>query len=74
MNIHPRLLSVEQASEYTGVGRTRLFDAAKNGHLKFIKAYGSTRVERSELDRYIDWLISDNGKTRAQDKLEPEAA
>ena len=74
MDISPRLFTVEQASEYAGVGRTRLFDAAKNGHIRFIKAYGSTRVERSELDRYVDWLIADNGKTRAQDKLEPETA
>lgn len=49
-----RLLTVRQGGEYAGVFRTKLYGEAKAGRLKFVKIGGSTRIERSELDRWID--------------------
>lgn len=50
----PRLFTVEGAVKYTGDSRSKLYQEAKNGNLQFVKMDGSTRVERIELDRYID--------------------
>ncbi|WP_159086871.1 helix-turn-helix transcriptional regulator [Loktanella sp. Alg231-35] len=52
--IEPRILSLPHAASYCGESRATLYREWKLGNLKFIKMGGSTRIERSELDRYID--------------------
>ena len=52
--ILPRLLSLPQAASYCGDSRATLYREWKAGNIKFMKMGGSPRIERSELDRYID--------------------
>ncbi|MFG6559231.1 helix-turn-helix transcriptional regulator [Sulfitobacter sp. 1A15299] len=56
-NITPRLLSIAQAVAYTSESRAVLYREWKAGNLEFVKMGGSTRIRRSELDRYIDAKI-----------------
>ncbi|MFG6589981.1 helix-turn-helix transcriptional regulator [Sulfitobacter sp. 1A12157] len=53
-DISPRLLSIPQAVAYTSESRAVLYREWKAGNLEFVKMGGSTRIRRSELDRYID--------------------
>ncbi|WP_407492063.1 helix-turn-helix domain-containing protein [Pseudooceanicola sp. MF1-13] len=53
-----RLLTLRQGSDYAGVCRTKLYGEAKAGRLKLLKIGGSTRIERSELDRWIDESVA----------------
>ncbi|KAB7610139.1 hypothetical protein F9L33_14690 [Amylibacter sp. SFDW26] len=50
----PRLFTIEGAVKYTGDSRAKLYQEAKSGNIQLIKMDGSTRIERQELDRYID--------------------
>lgn len=50
----PRLFTIEGAVKYSGDSRAKLYQEAKAGNLAFVKMDGSTRIERQELDRYID--------------------
>lgn len=56
--IRPRLYSIQQAVAYSGDSRATLYKEWKLGNLKFVKMGGSTRIEATELDRYIDAKIS----------------
>ena len=49
-----RLLSLRDAASYTGMSRSTLYAQEKLGRLKFTKILSSTRVERAELDRWIN--------------------
>ncbi len=63
MNQHPSILHdklpaasklayrVDEACDVLGIGRTSLYELAKNGELKFIRIAGRTLVPRSELER-----------------------
>lgn len=62
----PRLFTVEGAVKYTGDSRSKLYQEAKTGNLQFVKMDSSTRIERVELDRYID--------AKARPALEANAA
>ena len=42
---------VDEACDALGIGRTSLYELAKNGELKFIRIAGRTLVPRSELER-----------------------
>ena len=42
---------VDEACDVLGIGRTSLYELAKNGELKFIRIAGRTLVPRSELER-----------------------
>ena len=57
-DISPRLLKIPQAAAYSGESRATLYKEWKNGNLKFVKMGNSTRIEVSELDRYIDAKMS----------------
>jgi excisionase family DNA binding protein len=57
--ILPRLLSLPQAASYSGDSRATLYREWKAGNIKFLKMGGSTRIEHSELDRYIDAKMQD---------------
>lgn len=50
----PRLLSVNDAATYCGMSRATLYSEWKKGNLKFVKMFGATRIEFSELNRWID--------------------
>ena len=50
----PRLLSVSSAVKYSATSRAKLYQEMKGGNLKFIKLDGATRIEVSEIDRWID--------------------
>ena len=52
--IKPRMVSIPGAVAYSGDGRSTLYAAAKAGEIEFVKMGRATRVEISELDRYID--------------------
>jgi predicted DNA-binding transcriptional regulator AlpA len=49
-----RLLSLKDASTYSGMSRSTLYAQEKIGRLQFTRILGSTRIEVSELDRWID--------------------
>ena len=42
---------VPEACQALGIGRTSLYELAKNGELRFIKIAGRTLVPRSEIER-----------------------
>lgn len=52
--VQPRLLSIPQAASYSGDSRATLYKEWKAGKIQFVKMGGATRIERRELDRYID--------------------
>jgi excisionase family DNA binding protein len=58
LKIPPRLLKIPQAVDYSGESRATLYKEMKEGNLKFVKMGGSTRIEFSELNRYIDAKMS----------------
>lgn len=56
--VQPRLMNIQQAANYSGDSRATLYKEWKSGNIQFMKMGGSTRIERSELDRYIDAKMS----------------
>lgn len=40
--------------EYSGLGRSSLYEAHKKGELTFTKFGTATRIEKSDLDAYLD--------------------
>lgn len=54
MSIAPRLLSVSSAVLYSATSRAKLYEEMKAGNLRFIKLDSATRIEVTELDRWID--------------------
>jgi excisionase family DNA binding protein len=54
IDTYPRLMSIHQAVAYSNESRATLYKERKIGNINFVKMGGSTRVERTELDRYID--------------------
>lgn len=50
----PRLLRINDAATYCGMSRAKLYSEWKKGNLKFVKMFGATRIELSELNRWID--------------------
>ncbi|MGD1885455.1 MAG: helix-turn-helix transcriptional regulator [Paracoccaceae bacterium] len=56
-NFLPRLFNIPQAVSYSGESRATLYKEWKDGNLNFVKMGASTRIEKRELDRYIDAKI-----------------
>ncbi|MBM2294277.1 helix-turn-helix domain-containing protein [Sulfitobacter pseudonitzschiae] len=52
--IKPRLLSIPDSVNYAATSRSTLYAEEKSGRIKFVKMGSSTRIEVSELDRWID--------------------
>lgn len=52
-----RLFTIAEAVAYSSESRSTLYEERARGNIRFVKMGGSTRVERSELDRYIDAKI-----------------
>ena len=51
---NPRLLKINDAVNYCGMSRATLYAEWKKGNLKFVKMFGATRIEFSELNRWIN--------------------
>jgi len=49
-----RYFKVQEAVEYSGHSRSSLYEAHKRGELVFTKFGGATRIERSDLDAFLD--------------------
>lgn len=49
-----RYFKIPEAADYCGLSRSVLYDAHKRGELVFTKFGGATRIERSDLDAYLD--------------------
>lgn len=51
---NPRLMRINDAANYCGMSRATLYAEWKKGNLKFVKMFGATRIEFTELNRWID--------------------
>lgn len=49
-----RFFKLSEASEYAALGRSSLYEAHKRGDLVFTKFGGATRIEKSDLDAFLD--------------------
>ena len=47
------LFDVKQAAQYLTVARSTLYREVARGRLRITKVGGSTRIRRTELDRYL---------------------
>lgn len=50
----PRLMRINDAAAYSGMSRATLYSERKKGNLQFVKMFGATRIELSELNRWIN--------------------
>lgn len=60
-----RLLSISDATIYTAMSRATLYNEAKEGRLKITKLGHASRIEVSELDRWIDTIAALTPETSA---------
>lgn len=58
-NIKPRLLSIRDSAAYGATSRSTLYAEEKAGRIKFVKMGACTRIEVSELDRWIDQKVNE---------------
>jgi len=49
-----RFFKISEAVEYCGLSRSSLYDAHKRGDLEFTKFGSATRIEKSDLDGFLD--------------------
>lgn len=49
-----RFFKINEATEYSGLSRSTLYAASKAGQLTFTKFGGATRIERDDLDAFLD--------------------
>lgn len=49
-----RFFKIQEAVEYSGHSRSTLYEAHKRGDLTFTKFGGATRIEKSDLDAFLD--------------------
>ena len=49
-----RFFRIPEAVEYSGESRSTLYEAHKRGDLIFTKFGAATRIERCDLDAYLD--------------------
>ena len=59
VSIPPRLLSVRDGAKYAATSRSTLYAEEKAGRIAFLKMGSSTRIEISELNRWIDSKIEE---------------
>jgi len=50
-------LSVDEAVEYLGVGRSTLYELMREGALVFCKVRGRTILRRCDLDEYMEQML-----------------
>lgn len=49
-----RFFKISEATIYSGVCRSALYSAHKRGEIVFTKFGGATRIEKKDLDAYLD--------------------
>lgn len=49
-----RFYKITEAVDYSGHSRSTLYEAHKRGDLIFTKFGGATRIEKNDLDAYLD--------------------
>jgi excisionase family DNA binding protein len=55
-----KLLTTAEAQELLNVGRTRLFALISSGELGSVRIGSSRRIPLTELERFVDSLISES--------------
>jgi excisionase family DNA binding protein len=50
------LLTVKEASEALGIGRSKMYSLVMSGEVKSIKIGTSRRIKRKDLENYVDAL------------------
>jgi excisionase family DNA binding protein len=58
--VRRKLYRVEEVAEVLNVGRTKVFDLIRSGHLASVKVGGSRRVTEQAIDDYIARLCHDS--------------
>ncbi len=53
VTVAPVSMSVDKAVEYTGVGRSTIYDMIKNNELPVVRVRGRTLLLREDLDAYL---------------------
>jgi excisionase family DNA binding protein len=61
--IHPKMLSINEACDYTGLGRTLICGFIKSGDLPARKAGRRTLILKADLDDWLDGLPPCAGAT-----------
>ncbi len=59
-SVRRKLYRVEEVAEVLNVGRTKVFDLIRSGHLASVKVGGSRRVTEQAIDDYIERLCHDS--------------
>ena len=54
------LLSVNEAQEYTGIGRDKIYKLMRSGQLKTIKIGRYNKIHRIELEKFLDHAAQQN--------------
>jgi excisionase family DNA binding protein len=54
-----RMLTVEQAAEALGIGRTSMFALIKSGEVKSVRIGHSRRVPADAIAAYVAWLVAE---------------
>ena len=49
-----RYFKINEAAHYSGLSRSSLYEAHKRGELEFTKFGSATRIEKSDLDKFLD--------------------
>lgn len=52
--IPPALLPINNACDYTGLGRTRMYELLKNQEISAVRIGGRTLIRRDSLDALIE--------------------
>jgi excisionase family DNA binding protein len=55
-NVHRMLLTPEQAAKALGIGRTKLYQVLRSGHLQSVRIGGSRRISIQALEAYVSSL------------------
>jgi excisionase family DNA binding protein len=58
--VRRKLYRVEEVAEVLNVGRTKVFDLIRSGHLASVKVGGSRRVTEQAIDDYIARLCHES--------------
>ena len=57
--VRPLLVSVEEAAEQLGIGRTTLYELIRHGDVRPIRIGRCVRIPQRELEAYVDRLIAE---------------
>ncbi len=72
--VMPLLLTVNQAAELLGMGRSTLYELLDAGELRSIKRGASRRIPLKEVHEYIDRLLDRQNCEQKQGSAVPSAS